>query len=106
MPRTSPLVKVVGLDHIVFRCADIERSLAFYADTLGLVPERVSEWRAGEAPFPSVRITPTTIIAMPMPSRVLVGCLKMNAEIACANSTSTSASVRTLAAVASAKARN
>src|SRR4029079_15828844 len=51
-------------------------------------------------------ITPTTIIAMPRPSRVLVGCLKMNAEIACANSTSTSASVRPLAAVAIAKARN
>jgi catechol 2,3-dioxygenase-like lactoylglutathione lyase family enzyme len=56
------VVKVVGLDHIVFRCADTEKSLAFYTDTLGLVPERVTEWRAGEAPFPSVRITPTTII--------------------------------------------
>ena len=43
---------------------------------------------------------------MPTPSRVLVACLKMKDEIACANSTSTSASVRTLAAVASAKARN
>ena len=29
------LVKVTGLDHIVLRCADIEKSLAFYCDTLG-----------------------------------------------------------------------
>ncbi len=46
-----------------------------------------------------------TISTMPMASRGVVGCLKMNLEIACANSTSTSASVRTLAAVAMAKAR-
>ena len=43
-------------------CADVERSLAFYCDTLGLEGERVDEWRRGEVLFPSVRITPTTII--------------------------------------------
>lgn len=54
--------EVVGLDHIVLRCADVERSLAFYRDTLGLAPVRVDEWRAGRAPFPSVRCSPATII--------------------------------------------
>jgi catechol 2,3-dioxygenase-like lactoylglutathione lyase family enzyme len=58
----EPLVRVVGLDHIVLQCADIEKSLAFYSETLGLEPERVEDWRAGETFFPSVRITPTTII--------------------------------------------
>jgi catechol 2,3-dioxygenase-like lactoylglutathione lyase family enzyme len=58
----SPKVQVTGLDHIVLRCADVERSLAFYVDELGLEPERVDEWRRGDAPFPSVRITPTTIV--------------------------------------------
>jgi catechol 2,3-dioxygenase-like lactoylglutathione lyase family enzyme len=58
----SPKVQVTGLDHIVLRCADVERSLAFYVGELGLEPERVDEWRRGEAPFPSVRITPTTIV--------------------------------------------
>ncbi|HSB86622.1 MAG TPA: VOC family protein [Ilumatobacteraceae bacterium] len=53
---------VTGLDHIVLRCADVERSLSFYRDTLGLEPERLDEWRRGEVPFPSVRISPTTII--------------------------------------------
>lgn len=57
-----PKVQVTGLDHIVLRCADVERSLAFYVDELGLQPDRVDEWRRGEAPFPSVRITPTTIV--------------------------------------------
>src|ERR1044072_9421756 len=50
--------------------------------------------------------TPSTIIAMPTPSRALVFCPKIKTEIACANSTSTSARERTLAAVVSAKARN
>jgi catechol 2,3-dioxygenase-like lactoylglutathione lyase family enzyme len=58
----TPKVQVTGLDHIVLRCADVERSLAFYVDELGLEPERVDEWRRGEAPFPSVRITPITIV--------------------------------------------
>ena len=55
-------VKVTGLDHIVLRCADVEVSLAFYCEELGLVPERVEEWRRGEVLFPSVRINPTTVI--------------------------------------------
>jgi catechol 2,3-dioxygenase-like lactoylglutathione lyase family enzyme len=55
-------VKVTGLDHIVLRCADVERALEFYCDVLGLEGERVDEWRRAEAPFPSVRLTPTTVI--------------------------------------------
>ena len=57
-----PAVKVTGLDHIVLRCADVEVSLAFYCDELGLAPERVDEWRRGEVLFPSVRVDATTVI--------------------------------------------
>ena len=46
------LVKVIGLDHVVLRCADIEKSLAFYCDTLGLEPERVEEWRRRRGAVP------------------------------------------------------
>lgn len=53
---------VIGLDHIVLRCADVERSLAFYSETLGLAGDRVEEWRRGEVPFPSVRVSPTVVI--------------------------------------------
>jgi len=55
-------VHVVGLDHLVLRVADPERTLAWYVDELGLAPERVDAWRRGEVPFPSVRVDATTII--------------------------------------------
>jgi catechol 2,3-dioxygenase-like lactoylglutathione lyase family enzyme len=63
-----PAVRVVGFDHVVFNVADLERSIAFYRDELGLVPARVEEWRRGEAPFPSVRVNASTIIDLvPVP---------------------------------------
>ncbi|MFF4696443.1 VOC family protein [Streptomyces chattanoogensis] len=53
---------VIAFDHLVLNVADIERSLAFYTGPLGLEPVRVEEWRAGSVSFPSVRVSPTTII--------------------------------------------
>ncbi len=55
-------IRVSGFDHLVLVCADVERSLAWYLDELGLAPERVAEWRSDEAPFPSVRVDERTII--------------------------------------------
>ncbi|MGW2615080.1 VOC family protein [Streptomyces sp. NPDC001500] len=55
-------MRVIDFDHLVLNVADVERSLAFYTGPLGLQPVRVEEWRAGKAPFPSVRVSPTTII--------------------------------------------
>ncbi|MEV7192052.1 VOC family protein [Streptomyces sp. NPDC093510] len=55
-------MRVIAFDHLVLNVADIERSLAFYTGPLGLAPVRVEEWRAGKVPFPSVRVSPTTII--------------------------------------------
>jgi catechol 2,3-dioxygenase-like lactoylglutathione lyase family enzyme len=55
-------VRVIGFDHLVLVVADIERSLAWYGDVIGLAPVRVDEWRRGDAPFPSVRVSPTSII--------------------------------------------
>lgn len=56
------MVRVSGLDHLVLTVRDVERSLAWYTGELGLTGERVDAWRAGDAPFPSVRIDGTTII--------------------------------------------
>jgi catechol 2,3-dioxygenase-like lactoylglutathione lyase family enzyme len=56
------VVRVSGLDHIVLNCADVERSITWYCDQLGLTPVRVDEWRSGRAPFPSVRVDDHTII--------------------------------------------
>ena len=55
-------MKVTALDHVVINCGDVERSLRFYVDDLGLEPLRVLEWRRNEVPFPSVRIDRGTII--------------------------------------------
>ncbi|MEX0848137.1 MAG: VOC family protein [Ilumatobacteraceae bacterium] len=53
---------VIGFDHLVLVCADVERTLAWYLEELGLEPVRVDEWRAGRAPFPSARVDEGTII--------------------------------------------
>ncbi len=58
----QPLVKITEMDHIVLRVKDVETSLRFYAETLGLQTERVDQWRAGEVRFPSARINDDTII--------------------------------------------
>jgi catechol 2,3-dioxygenase-like lactoylglutathione lyase family enzyme len=54
--------RVTGLDHLVLRVADVERTLAFYMGTLGMPGVRVEQWRAGQAPFPSVRLSEGSII--------------------------------------------
>lgn len=53
---------VRGLDHVVLLCADLQTTVSWYVDVLGLEPLRVDEWRRGEAPFPSVRLDEGTII--------------------------------------------
>jgi catechol 2,3-dioxygenase-like lactoylglutathione lyase family enzyme len=53
---------VKAFDHLVLNVADVERSVEFYTGLLGLEPVRLAEWRAGKVPFPSVRVTPETII--------------------------------------------
>lgn len=53
---------MTDVDHLVLRCRDVEVTLAWYLDEIGLAPVRVDEWRAGGAPFPSVRVSPTAII--------------------------------------------
>src|SRR2546430_1185347 len=56
------VLKVIGLDHVVLPSTDIERSLAWYCDKLGLEPVRVDEWRRGEVFFPSVRVSSEVIL--------------------------------------------
>ena len=58
----SQEIRVTALDHVVLNCADVERSLRFYVDELGLEPIHVEEWRRGERFFPSVRVSAETIL--------------------------------------------
>ncbi|NRQ30892.1 FAD-binding protein [Nonomuraea sp. NN258] len=55
-------MRVTALDHIVLNVGNVDRSLRFYRDVLGLDAERVEEWRRGQVSFPSVRINAATII--------------------------------------------
>ena len=60
--QTQALVKITEMDHIVLRVKDVEESLRFYCETLGMPSERVDQWRAGEVRFPSARLNADTII--------------------------------------------
>lgn len=55
-------VRVTRFDHLVLRCADVESTLTWYVDLLGLEPVRVDDWRRGRVSFPSVRVDDSTII--------------------------------------------
>jgi catechol 2,3-dioxygenase-like lactoylglutathione lyase family enzyme len=59
---SGPAVTVTGFDHVVLNVADVERTLDFYCGQLGLAPERVDEWRAGDVPFPSARASAVTVL--------------------------------------------
>src|SRR5881396_2792639 len=60
--RRKGMFRIHAMDHIVLNVPDIDRALAFYMDVLGLEPERLDEFRRGEVRFPSVRISPDTVI--------------------------------------------
>src|SRR5262245_5106944 len=49
-------ITVTGLDHFVLRVRDLDKSLAFYRDILGLKMEFLDEYRAGTRPFVSARV--------------------------------------------------
>jgi catechol 2,3-dioxygenase-like lactoylglutathione lyase family enzyme len=55
-------LRITAMDHIVLNVSDIERSIAFYTNTLGLTGERLDEFRSGKVGFPSVRINEHTLI--------------------------------------------
>lgn len=50
------------LDHVVLWVADPLRAVEFFESVVGLAPVRVSEFRAGQVPFPSVRVSDATIL--------------------------------------------
>jgi catechol 2,3-dioxygenase-like lactoylglutathione lyase family enzyme len=53
---------VIGFDHLVLVVEDVERTMAWYTDVLGLPSERLQEWRDQKVFFPSLRISRTALI--------------------------------------------
>lgn len=50
------------LDHVVLWCDDPVKSAEFYEQVVGLTPVRLDAFRAGTAPFPSMRLSRVSII--------------------------------------------
>lgn len=55
-------MKIQGFDHLVLNVQDLDRSLRFYEEVLGLKILRLDEFRRGDVPFPSVRISCDALI--------------------------------------------
>ena len=64
-------MEITGADHTNWRVRDLERSLRFYGDVLGLEPFGLEEYRRGVRPIVSLRVAPTFILHL-RPNRSFV----------------------------------
>jgi len=55
-------MRIGALDHIAINVRDVQRSLVFYHEVLGLEVERLDEFQAGKIGFPSVRVSRETVV--------------------------------------------
>jgi lactoylglutathione lyase len=55
-------MKIAGADHTNWRVRDLEASLRFYRDVLGLTPFGLEEYHRGERPLVSLRVTEEFIL--------------------------------------------
>jgi glyoxylase I family protein len=55
-------MRLSAADHVVLISPDPERLVAWYSDHLGVDAERLDEWRRGDVPFVSLRVSPTFLI--------------------------------------------
>lgn len=53
---------ISGIDHVVLCVTDVERSVQWYSDHLGMRAERLEQWRAKEVVFVSLRINEETLL--------------------------------------------
>jgi catechol 2,3-dioxygenase-like lactoylglutathione lyase family enzyme len=62
------MMRITALDHFVLRVTNLERSLAFYRDTLGLPILFLDEYARGERPFVSASIGDQLLDLIPDPT--------------------------------------
>ncbi len=53
---------ISGIDHLVLCVADMDRSVQWYGEHLGMQAERLEQWRAKEVAFVSLRINDGTLL--------------------------------------------
>ena len=56
------LPRVVGADHTNWRVRDVEASVSFYEDVLGLRAYNLDEYRAGKSSLVSIRVSESFIL--------------------------------------------
>lgn len=56
------MIRIINADHTNWRVRDIEASLRFYRDLLGLEPFGLEEYERGERSLVSLRVTQTFIL--------------------------------------------
>lgn len=61
------MIRIRALDHLVLRVRDLDTSLRFYRDLLGLPVEDEDAYRTGMRPFVSVRIGEQLLDLVPDP---------------------------------------
>jgi catechol 2,3-dioxygenase-like lactoylglutathione lyase family enzyme len=62
------MMRITALDHFVLRVRDLDRSVAFYRDTLRLPILFLEEYGRGERPFVSARIGDQLLDLIPDPT--------------------------------------
>lgn len=55
-------MRLTAADHVVLVSSDPEALVAWYGEHLGLAAERLDEWRRGDVPFVSLRVSPTFLL--------------------------------------------
>lgn len=55
-------MRITGADHTNWRVRDLDASLNFYRDTLGLEPFGLEEYQDGKRSLVSIRVTPDFIL--------------------------------------------
>ncbi len=64
----SATIRVRSLDHFVLRVRDLDVSLRFYRDVLGLTAENEADYRQGIRPFVSLRLGDQLLDLVPDPT--------------------------------------
>lgn len=67
MPANEPLATVIGFDHVNIKSRDMQRSIDFYTEVLGLRLVRLDQDSAGRIRFVAVRIGDGLIDIQPAP---------------------------------------
>lgn len=65
--KPAMAIEVTAVDHIVLKVRDLDRSLSFYRDWLGLEAEFLEDYTAGRRPFVSLRAGAQLIDLVPDP---------------------------------------